>query len=76
MRGFVAFVIASVLFSASLIVAKPVNSPNPVCIVGGGPSGLSAASRLESKGYKTVIFEKEPKVGGVRATSSICHCKI
>jgi flavin-dependent dehydrogenase len=35
-----------------------------VCIVGAGAAGLSAASKLESKGYKTVTFEKQPEVGG------------
>jgi uncharacterized protein with NAD-binding domain and iron-sulfur cluster len=25
---------------------------------------LTAASNLESKGYETVIFEKQPEVGG------------
>ncbi|OCL06637.1 FAD/NAD(P)-binding domain-containing protein [Glonium stellatum] len=36
----------------------------PVCIVGAGPAGLTAASVLESKGYSTVIFDKHPEVGG------------
>ena len=37
---------------------------DPVCILGAGPAGLTVANRLEAKGYKTVIFEKEPEVGG------------
>jgi len=37
---------------------------DPVCIVGAGPAGLIIANRLEAKGYETVIFEKEPEVGG------------
>jgi hypothetical protein len=45
--------------------ATPTTSQSlPVCIVGAGPAGLSAANRLEAKGYKTVTFEKEAKVGG------------
>lgn len=36
----------------------------PVCIIGAGPAGLSAASRLEDKGIKAVIFDKEEAVGG------------
>lgn len=36
----------------------------PVCIVGAGPAGLVAASKLEAKGYKTVVFEQQSKVGG------------
>ena len=37
---------------------------DPVCIVGAGPAGLTVANRLEAKGYETVIFEKNPEVGG------------
>ncbi|PVH85846.1 FAD/NAD(P)-binding domain-containing protein [Cadophora sp. DSE1049] len=36
----------------------------PVCIVGAGPAGLTAAKKLEDKGRKVVIFEKQDKVGG------------
>ncbi|KAI0083272.1 hypothetical protein BDY19DRAFT_998693 [Irpex rosettiformis] len=39
-------------------------SAHPVCIVGAGPTGLTVAHDLEAKGYSTVIFEKQPKVGG------------
>jgi cation diffusion facilitator CzcD-associated flavoprotein CzcO len=45
--------------SAWLAKLKP-----PVCIIGAGPAGLTAVSELESKGYETMIFEKQPKVGG------------
>ncbi|KAI9038314.1 FAD/NAD(P)-binding domain-containing protein [Aspergillus affinis] len=36
----------------------------PVCIVGAGPAGLSAAAELEGQGHRTVIFEKQSAVGG------------
>ncbi|KAG4428390.1 hypothetical protein IFR05_016129 [Cadophora sp. M221] len=36
----------------------------PVCIVGAGPAGLTAAKKLEDKGRKVVIFEKQAAVGG------------
>ncbi|CAG8900326.1 unnamed protein product [Penicillium egyptiacum] len=36
----------------------------PVCIVGAGPAGLSAAAELELNGYRTVTFEKQSAVGG------------
>jgi hypothetical protein len=40
-------------------------TPVKVAIVGGGPSGLSAAWRLERAGEKGyVVFELEPQVGG------------
>jgi hypothetical protein len=36
-----------------------------VCIIGGGPSGLTAALRLHDKGYKHItIFEKADAIGG------------
>lgn len=37
---------------------------DPVCIVGAGPAGLSAAKALEDKGRDVVIFEKRDAVGG------------
>lgn len=50
---------------ASLANAAAAPKPkDPVCIVGAGVSGLTAAKALEDKGYKTVIFEKKNTVGG------------
>ena len=53
---------APLLAFAALALAAPTN--NPVCIVGAGPAGLIAANRLESRGYQTVLFEKQASVGG------------
>ena len=36
----------------------------PVLIVGGGPAGLSAAHALASAGQKTILVEKEDRLGG------------
>lgn len=36
----------------------------PVCIIGAGPAGLSAAGRLEQKGIKAMIFDSQEEVGG------------
>jgi len=44
-------------------VVKPGNSR--VAIVGGGPSGLSAAYYLILMGYQVTIFEAHPKAGGM-----------
>ncbi len=36
-----------------------------ICIIGGGPAGISAAMYLEKKGYKNyVIYERQNRVGG------------
>ena len=57
--------------SSTTVLAAPhdaksrrANDENPVCIVGAGPAGLTAAATLESKGRKAVIFEKQQVVGG------------
>ncbi|KAI4695721.1 hypothetical protein J4E81_006049 [Alternaria sp. BMP 2799] len=37
---------------------------HPVCIIGAGPAGLAAAGRLEAKGIKAVMFDRQDEVGG------------
>ncbi|KAF2728726.1 FAD/NAD(P)-binding domain-containing protein [Polyplosphaeria fusca] len=44
--------------------AWPTKQKHPVCIIGAGPAGLTAASRLEAKGIKSVIFDKQEELGG------------
>jgi monoamine oxidase len=39
-------------------------SSDPVCVIGSGISGLSAAHRLKGKGYPVKLFEKEAISGG------------
>ena len=49
-------------------VPAPENAPSTgkrVAIVGGGPGGLSAAYYLQLMGHHAVIFEKQPKLGGM-----------
>ena len=46
-------------------VAPP--RPEKVAIVGGGPSGLTAAYYLAQKGYPVTLFEKMPVLGGMMA---------
>ena len=50
--------------NAALTTVNLAWATDPVCIVGAGPAGLTVANRLEAKGYKTVIFEKDREVGG------------
>lgn len=39
--------------------------PEKVAVIGGGPSGLSAAYQLARRGYGVTVFESAPKAGGM-----------
>ncbi len=56
----------SALFLSLVIsaIATSTSESLHVCIVGAGPAGLTIANGLESKGYSTIIFEKDAEVGG------------
>ncbi len=36
-----------------------------IAVVGGGPSGLSAAYQLRRRGYAVTVFESQPELGGL-----------
>jgi NADPH-dependent glutamate synthase beta subunit-like oxidoreductase/Pyruvate/2-oxoacid:ferredoxin oxidoreductase delta subunit len=36
-----------------------------IAVVGGGPSGLSAAFQLRRRGYQVTLFEAQPELGGL-----------
>jgi len=36
-----------------------------IAVVGGGPSGLSAAYHLRRRGYRVTLFESQPELGGL-----------
>ncbi|KAL3590849.1 hypothetical protein FPOAC2_13051 [Fusarium poae] len=57
------FSLLATLASLANIAASSTPKP-PICIVGAGVSGLTAAKALEAKGHKTVIFDKRDTVGG------------
>jgi flavin-dependent dehydrogenase len=52
------------LLSFVAIAAAFAQAADPVCIIGAGPAGLTVANKLQAKGYETVIFDKNPEVGG------------
>ncbi|MBE7182045.1 MAG: FAD-dependent oxidoreductase [Terriglobus roseus] len=53
------------LLLAGEAAAWPWHRPKaPVCVVGAGPAGLTAAYTLQQKGYETVVFDKQSAVGG------------
>lgn len=52
------------LVATVLVTSAAFAAADPVCIVGAGPAGLTIANRLQAKGLETVIFEKNPAVGG------------
>ena len=39
-------------------------APNPILVVGAGPAGLEAARGAADLGYRTILVEKEPVLGG------------
>ncbi len=45
--------------------AAPAQRSERVAIVGGGPSGLSAAYQLARRGYGVTLFEAQPQLGGL-----------
>lgn len=49
----------------STLEDKNKNLNKKVAIIGGGPSGLTAAAFLRKKGYKVTIYEKQKDLGGI-----------
>src|SRR5712671_3072571 len=50
--------------------------PQPIIIVGGGISGLSAAYYLTKSGIPSTLIEKRPRLGGVITTECIDGCLV
>ncbi|MEO0226384.1 MAG: FAD-dependent oxidoreductase, partial [candidate division WOR-3 bacterium] len=46
---------------------KKLNPKFKIAVVGAGPSGLSCAYRLATRGYRVTIYERENRPGGILA---------
>lgn len=46
------------------VLEKGEEKAQKVAVIGAGPAGLSAASKLATLGYKVTVFEKSEKAGG------------
>lgn len=54
-------------YASGWVSAKPpkVRTGKKVAIVGGGPSGLAAALKLNRRGHEVTVFERSDRVGGL-----------
>lgn len=54
-------------FEEGLVIPKPPRDRKveKVAVIGSGPSGLSAAQTLNSKGYRVTVYEKAEEIGGL-----------
>lgn len=58
--------IAEAAFREGYIVPiQPERNGKRVAIIGAGPAGLSAACRLNAKGYEVTLFDSKPMPGGL-----------
>ncbi|KAH6615223.1 hypothetical protein C7974DRAFT_61288 [Boeremia exigua] len=65
MKGTTTWALLLQLLSLTVVAwPQPRHEKPPVCIIGAGPSGLAAAGKLEEKGIKAMIFDKQEEVGG------------
>jgi glutamate synthase (NADPH/NADH) small chain len=53
-------------FKKGLIKPRKVKrTGKSVAVIGSGPAGLACADQLNSAGHKVVVFERDPKCGGI-----------
>jgi NADPH-dependent 2,4-dienoyl-CoA reductase/sulfur reductase-like enzyme len=58
---YIRWVLAGMLAYSHVPVAAEQSEKRDICILGGGPAGLSAAYYLEERGYLVTVFEKEDR---------------
>ncbi len=51
--------------------AKPAERRKKVLVVGGGPSGMEAARIAAERGHEVVLYEKDPRLGGLVPLAAI-----
>lgn len=54
-------------FAHGLVQPRPPRrrTGKSVAIIGSGPAGLSCADQLNQAGHRVVVFERDPKIGGI-----------
>ena len=58
--------IAEIAFKEGYIrPAKPERNGKRIAVIGSGPAGLTAANRLNRRGYEVTVFEKDELPGGL-----------
>jgi len=58
--------IAEAAFREGYVVpVRPERNGKRVAVIGAGPAGLSAACRLNAKGYSVTLFDRQPRPGGL-----------
>ena len=56
--------------TATAMPLSPPAQPEPIIIIGGGPSGLTAAYELTKQQQTPIVLEKNDKVGGIARTEN------
>jgi 2,4-dienoyl-CoA reductase-like NADH-dependent reductase (Old Yellow Enzyme family) len=49
----------------------PAATPRRVVVIGGGPSGMEAARRLDALGHRVTLIEQSPRLGGTLRLASL-----
>ena len=52
-------------------VSRPVEKRKKVLVVGGGPAGMEAARIAAERGHEVVLYEKNPRLGGLVPLAAI-----
>ena len=56
-----------------VLKAPAKKSGKRVAVIGGGPAGLGCAAELAQLGHQVVVFEKQPKAGGLNTYGIACY---